>query len=178
MLTTLHNEPPRVLAIQPTTQGFGYVVCEGPQRLIEWGTKTVDRTQKNPDSIRKALALVDWHKPDTLVFENTTHASARRSKRVERLLYIVAKKVPAHGAAAGRYSRADVKRAFAKVNAETKHEISFSFFFFFPELKQQLPQKRKPWESESPQMSVFDAAALAITYYAAHIEGADTIIDF
>jgi hypothetical protein len=31
----------RVLAIDPTHRGFGYVILEGPERLIDWGTRHV-----------------------------------------------------------------------------------------------------------------------------------------
>jgi len=29
----------RVLAIDPSTRGFGFAVLEGPSRLIDWGVK-------------------------------------------------------------------------------------------------------------------------------------------
>ena len=31
----------RVLAIDPTTKGFGFAIMEGPERLIDWGVKGV-----------------------------------------------------------------------------------------------------------------------------------------
>ena len=37
----------RVLAIDPSTRGFGYAVLEGPNRLIDWAVKEtkVDKTR-------------------------------------------------------------------------------------------------------------------------------------
>lgn len=38
----------RVLAIDPSTRGFGFAVLEGPNRLIDWGVKEtkVDKKRK------------------------------------------------------------------------------------------------------------------------------------
>ena len=31
----------RIIAIDPTTKGFGFAVMEGPEDLIDWGIKEV-----------------------------------------------------------------------------------------------------------------------------------------
>ena len=36
----------RVLAIDPSTRGFGFAVLEGPNRLIDWGVKETKTEQK------------------------------------------------------------------------------------------------------------------------------------
>ena len=45
-MTYATHDRERVLAIQPTTRGFGFAVFEGPQEPIDWGVKEV-RKNKN-----------------------------------------------------------------------------------------------------------------------------------
>ena len=47
----------------------------------------------------------------------------------------------------------------------TKREIAEAIVREFPELEPRLPPVRKIWMSEDVRMSIFDAAALAITFF-------------
>lgn len=38
----------RILAIDPTTRGFGFGILEAPERLIDWGVKEAKRRQEHP----------------------------------------------------------------------------------------------------------------------------------
>ena len=40
-----------VLAIDPSTRGFGFAVLEGPNRLIDWGVKET-KVDKNKRSLK------------------------------------------------------------------------------------------------------------------------------
>lgn len=44
----------RVLAIDPSTRGFGFAVLEAPNRLIDWGVKEA-RTDKQRRALSKVL---------------------------------------------------------------------------------------------------------------------------
>ena len=41
----------RVLAIDPSTRGFGFAVLEGPERLIDWGVKET-KIDKNKRTLK------------------------------------------------------------------------------------------------------------------------------
>jgi len=58
-----------------------------------------------------------------------------------------------------------VKKVFAVFRANTKHEIAHAVAQQLPELAPRLPRFRKPWMSEDYRMAIFDAAALALTYF-------------
>jgi hypothetical protein len=58
-----------------------------------------------------------------------------------------------------------VKKVFGAFHAKTKHEIALAVSQQLPDLAPQLPRYRKAWMSEGSQMAVFDAAALALTYF-------------
>ena len=167
-----------VLAIQPTTYGFGCVVCEGPHDLIEWMTKTVRTERKNADSLTKIFALIEWYDPQTIIFENAWYTQSRRSKRVTRLLYILKEKMQGRGIEVATYSRDDIRQVFASVRATTKHDIACAVAAHFPELRRHLPEKRKPWKAEHAKMGIFDAASLALTFYLSAQASEERVIEF
>ena len=68
---------PLVLAIHPTSRGFGYVVFEGPFAPYDWGT--VGATgDKNAVCLRKIAMMLDRFCPETVVME----ASAKKVQTV------------------------------------------------------------------------------------------------
>ena len=60
-------------------------------------------------------------------------------------------------------SRPSIQQAFAEIGVKTKYEIAGAIASRFPELSSRLPHQRKPWESEDERMSIFSAAAMALT---------------
>jgi len=54
---------------------------------------------------------------------------------------------------------------WAGSDATTKQEIAIAIAERFPELAPRLPRFRKPWMSEDYRMSIFDAVALALTFF-------------
>jgi hypothetical protein len=59
--------------------------------------------------------------------------------------------------------RSKLKETFGD-NARNKYTIAAAVTAAFPELARQQPTKRKIWQAEQYQMSVFDAAAALLTY--------------
>src|SRR6267143_7265637 len=72
--------PKRVLALDPTHCGFGYVVFEGPQFVIDWGVKNV-RAPKNAGSLKAIVQLFKRCQPEVVVIENTAVSGGRRRGR-------------------------------------------------------------------------------------------------
>ena len=56
----------RVLAIDPSTRGFGFAVLEGPNRLIDWGVKET-KIDKNRRSLKLIDELVNDYQPYAMV---------------------------------------------------------------------------------------------------------------
>src|SRR6266851_5456759 len=75
----------RVLAIDPTHRGFGYVIFEGPERLIDWGTRHVQGSKKRA-SITAAGELSGRYRPQIMVLEDMAAAGCRRRRRVRELI--------------------------------------------------------------------------------------------
>src|SRR4051794_11876488 len=74
----------RILAIDPTHKGFGYVVIEGGMLLVDWGVAHV-RGPKHIGCLRRLAELVDQYEPDLVVIEDP-EVDSRRWARVQRLL--------------------------------------------------------------------------------------------
>jgi hypothetical protein len=153
----------RVLAVDLSTRGFGYAVFEGTAMLVDWGTKDI-RRDKERITLRKIGELLQRYEPSVLVVEDCSHVAARRTARIARLTEQMLAVARTQGVSGCAVPRAAVYRHFAKSNDRTKYEIAVALADRFPALALRLPPKRKPWQSEDPRTSIFDAAAFGITY--------------
>jgi Holliday junction resolvasome RuvABC endonuclease subunit len=154
----------RVLAIDPTTKGFGFAVMEGPESLIDWGVKEV-KDNKDACCLKQIANLIVHYEPDVIVVEDYAAKGCRRCQRVRLLIrdtfkLALEKKIKIHSV-----SRRAVRAAFSQFGAHTKHEIASAIVKRFPELAPRQPPYRKPWMSEDDRMSIFDAVALALTFF-------------
>ena len=154
--------PQLVCAIYPSTRGFGYAVFEGPTSLIDWGVRAVRSRQKNLASLTKVRELLAFYRPDVLVLEDYQGRGSRRVKRIQILINLIAAHAAEERIATAFFSRADVRTCFGLI---TKREIAEAIVREFPELEPRLPPVRKIWMSEDVRMNIFDAGALAITFF-------------
>jgi len=153
---------PRILAIAPSSKGFGFAVLEGVDTLADWGGRSVTGTDKNTQSLVKVKALIAHYRPEVLVLEDTTTQASKRAARIKRLsrqIVALAKRQKLH---ALLFSQEQVRQAYFPEGQGTKHELATLIANRFPEeLGSRLPRKRRPWESEHAVMDIFDATALA-----------------
>ena len=137
-MTRLYQEQLRILAIDPSTRGFGFAVLEGLDRLVDWGTKSA-WGNKNRQCLKKAEELIDYYQPDVLVLENCTAKPSRRCLRVRRLIEVIVELDAQWKVRVRRFSCRQVQAAFSAFGAVTKHEIATAIAKRFPELA---PQSR------------------------------------
>ena len=154
----------RVIALDPTSLGFGFVVFEGPTKLLDWGQAHLRPCthEKCLEQIGKLFAQYD---PHVVVIEDTRSTESRRGARVKKLLNAVAHLAESSGAEVSQVSVSAVKKTFAPRSTINKHEIATLIARAFPELLSRLPPPRKLWTSEAERMGIFDAAAFALTYF-------------
>ena len=155
----------RVLAIAPCVQGIGFIVFNGPHLPIDWGIKWT-RHEKNAKGVAKIAELIERYQPDIVVLEDHRGEGSRRAKRIEDLLDAIAALVRRKNIETACYSRRQVRHHFAGDGAITKLRIAKSIAGTLPELAPRLPAKRKIWLPEHADMSIFDAASLALTHFA------------
>lgn len=153
------NTTRRILAIDPTHRGFGYVVLEGSDRLVDWGLRQW-RRGKSSNAVDRVCNLIRRVTPDVLVIEDTRCDSCRRGERVREFLDRVAAATISE-VRVRRVAAAAVRARFSAAGAKNKDAVARILAAQFPELAPLLPPPRKPWKSEDERMAVFDAAALA-----------------
>ena len=164
-MTSASNLKTRVLAIDPTTRGFAYAVFEGPEFLLDWGLSEVRPDRKNVLCLMRIESLLSRYVPDVVVLEAHDGRGSHRRRRVRSLIRSIRGLATRKGFRSRAFSRAEIRRAFARLGEATKHPIAVEIAQRFPELSGRLPRIRKPWMSEDERMSIFDAASLAAAYF-------------
>lgn len=157
-----------VLAVYPNTRGIAFTLFEGPLVPVDWGVMEVRAKDKNNGCLRRVSLLIERYGPDVLVLQDMRAPDTRRARRVIDLNRRI-------GSLARRYrmwrvavSRAQVRECFCEVHKPTKQSIAEAIAKRIPAFKRFVPPPRKIWKSEDPRMGLFDAAALALTFF--HME--------
>jgi hypothetical protein len=147
----------RVVAIDPTTRGFGYAVLEGPKNLIDWGlVHVLLRTDRN--ILSRVENILDRCLPDILVLEDGR--GTRRRERARRLIKLIEEMAKRRKVPVVRVSRTRVRQTLSP--ARTKQDIALAIASIFPEIAPRLPRYRRPWMSEDERMNIFDAVSFAL----------------
>jgi len=153
-----------ILAVYPSTRGFGFAIFKGPSRLIDWGIKDV-RIEKNVSCLSKIKNLVEFYEPEVVVTEDYAEKRSRRCKRIQVLLRSIAQLAEEKGIINHCVPRTTIRSFYSRFGARTKHERAKLIAEQFPEFELQLPPPRKIWMSEDPRMSIFEAAVPALMYW-------------
>ncbi len=168
-------EEQRVLAIDPISRGFGFVVFEGPERLIDWGVTYV-QSDKHTKCLERFAKLLKSYDPDVIVVEDTKGESSRRCKRVQLLLAGILKLAKEKGILTQVIAPSFVKQVFAASEAKNKEQIAGILSAKHPELLPHLPPHRKCWMSEDARINIFDSAALAYGFFSTKAKKKDLIV--
>ncbi len=163
-MTNQPTNETRLIAIEPFRAGFGYVVFEGPQFLVDWGIREV-RKPKNIHCLKAAARLIALYRPHALILENSIARGSRRNERVRCLIDQLSGLAQQDRMGVHRISHLEVRKTFEELGASNKHQGAQLLAARFPELASRLPPDRRPWMSEDKRMAIFDAAALGITCY-------------
>src|SRR5206468_1523364 len=153
-MSSAYTNDIRVLAIDPSTRGFGFAVLEGPNRLIDWGVKET-KVNRNTKSLKLVDELIERYQPSVIVVEDYEGKGSRRCRRIGQLINDISKLALKRKIRVRSFSRAKVKQAFFESGASTKYGIALAIAKRFPELAPRLPRFRKPWMSEDYRMSIF-----------------------
>lgn len=160
---TSETNQKRVLALDVRPMSFGYVLFEGPDRLLDWGVRSF---RKGVNAVRVSRAkkletLLEEFMPSVLVLKQPRPRSKRR-----KFVSATLAKTNRCGVAVRPVDSSSIKKAFGGEKRLTKYQIASALAERFPELTWRLPPKRKIWQSEDYRMSIFDAAALGTAYFA------------
>ena len=153
---------PRILAIAPSTKGFGYAVFEGHKMLVHWGVKSV-KGDKNAGAIEKVEDMIARYNPQVMVLEDTATKGSHRAPRIQALTKRLVAVVERRTIKVVLFSQRQIRRVFFGDEPGTKHALAETIAGRFPEeLGFRLPPKRRDWMSQDSRMDIFDAVALAL----------------
>jgi predicted metal-dependent hydrolase len=155
----------RVLAFDVRSRSFAFALLEGQQELLDFGVRSF---RKGSNAVQvppreKLAALIDEFNP-SLVIHNDS--ASRKSKWKLKISEALLQESQKRRISVRHITRSVVKKTF-EGHSENKHEIATVLARRYPALESKLPPKRKCWQSEDYRMSIFDAAALSVTYFTA-----------
>jgi len=155
------TEPGRILAIDVFGSGFAYCILDPQGFRIETGLRRPKST--HPSRIITFVRdLLGRYQPTTCVVEDLSVNKARRSSRAYQVLSNISNYVKEQGLQLVHISKTQVRET---LQAKTKQAIATQLVeSYYPEMEYKLPQKRNIWDSEHPNMNLFDALALGYTY--------------
>jgi hypothetical protein len=154
-----------VLAIYPNSRGIAFGLFEGERTLIDWGIRGARYKHNHERHLAAVGDLFALYRPAVVVLQNMEQGSARRAERIRNLNADIAALATALGVSVCFYSRAQVREAFGQLKKATKEEIANAIAEEVPALGRHIPPPRKAWTSEHARMGIFDAAALALTFF-------------
>jgi hypothetical protein len=157
-----------VAAIYLNSRGFAFVLFEGPLAPRDWGAVEARGKDKRVRLLARIDGLLSRYKPDVLVLQDTSHNGTHRPHRIRHLNEAVAETGERYGLQVLSFSRVEVREHFAYLGSVTKDTIAAAIAKHIPAFERFLPPPRKLWKSEDARMGIFDAAALALTFFQAN----------
>lgn len=148
-----------ILAVHPSSKGFGYALFDAPLFLADWG---LIRTSDNNEALHRLEHLLATRPVERLILEE--HEGRRR--RVKSLFFSIIALAGMRGLPVRIITREETRRCFSSRNARTREEVSRAVSALLPELSPRLPPHRKPWMPEDPRLALFSAAALGVAHFA------------
>jgi hypothetical protein len=154
-----------LLAVHPTSRGFGWVLFEGLFVPVDWGIASA-KVNKSAQCMRKFKQLLDQYQPSTLVMEKFEKDDSRRGERIRELAQTM------RGFAENRdmdtpvYGRAEVSSVVTGDARSSRNSVARVVSERLPILRHRLPETRKLWQSEDTRQCLFDAAALGLAHQA------------
>jgi hypothetical protein len=152
----------RILALDLHPGRFGYVVLEDATELLDWGVRRNYRGTKPWRTVliqKRLTSLLNQWEPSLVLMNEAT----KFSPQIRRIITVIRKEARRRKLMLKVIGRAAVSGTFGEGRLITKYEIASLLAECFPVLRWELPPKRKIWESEHYRMSIFDAAALAMS---------------
>ncbi len=154
-----------VFAIYLNSRGFAFVLFEGPLAPRDWSTIEV-RGDKREKIVARVSSLFARYKPHVVVLQDMSPTGTDRPHRIRHLNEVITKLAERHGLPTALVSRSEVRERFAYLGSVTKDAIAAAIAKHIPAFERFLPLPRKPWKSEDARMGLFDAAALALIFFA------------
>lgn len=163
-IVTTHRYTGLVLAFHINGRGFGWVLFESAQSPVGWALSRAGAVN-DARLISRFGRVLDRYEPRVVILEAFEDGASRRSHRIQKLYRAMITEAEKRHVAPTIFDREIVQLAFAKYGASTRPEIAAVITKYFEAFAHRLPRERKFGSGEDARQCLFDAAALAVTYF-------------
>lgn len=153
-----------VMAIFPSARGIAHVLFEGPYSPVDWGISDPRREHRKRRAIGHISRLLDHYTPDVLVLRGRVGFPLGRA-RLHKLLEAMEALAATKSVPIAQFSRSQIREAFQFLGSPTRYAIVETIAKNIPMFEPHVPPVRKIWKTEDRRMGLFDAIALALTFY-------------
>jgi hypothetical protein len=158
-----------IMAFYPHARGLAYVIFEGPLSPVDWGMSDIAGAQKARRCLQRLALLLTQYRPDALVLRGVSHSAG--TKQGAKLLGAMETLAEREGIYTAAVSRKQIQAAFASLGSPTRYAIVEAIAKHIRVLAPFVPPPRKIWNGEDRRMGLFDAAAMALTFYQSSGQG-------
>jgi len=155
-----------VFAVYPTWSGFGWVLFDKPDAVVEWGLASA-RQGRKLRLVNRFKRLIERHRAAVLVMEEAGDGT-RRAERIRNLCREFARAASGAEMKTAVYRREAVSAHLGLPPRASRYDVAKAVALRLNEFAHRLPRKATAGASEDPRQSLFSAAALALTYFADH----------
>jgi hypothetical protein len=158
----------RLLALEIRSQKMGFVVFEGPNRLLDWGVLNCSHPTRRLHEIvaKRVKPLLFRYRPLAVVMRCDNHYSTQNPVRLRISVGAIRKEAHRSGVEFRLLTTKSRKHFFVQVGCDAKHQVAQLIAELFEELSRRGQPKRKAWHSESYHTVIFDAAATGLASFA------------
>ncbi len=154
----------RVLALEVRPQKYGFAVLEGADALLDWGVRSYRIGQVARAG--RIDSLLESYSPDFVVIRRREHNSRKAASAVHTAMAKIRIESRRYSARTRLISGKNIRRFFEQYGCTNKHEIASVLAEKFDEILWKLPARRRPWESEKYNTTLFDALATGTAFFA------------
>jgi len=153
-----------VFAAHPTTRGFAWVLFQSPRQPVAWAIVHA-RAGRNKHLVARFEGLIDKYEPAVVVLEAFEGRETKRIERIQALCRTMVREAEERAIDVSIFDRDAIRMAFAKFGASSRSEIARVIADHLDGFSHRMPRERKIGDSEDVRHSLFNAAALALTYF-------------
>lgn len=158
----------RLLALEARSRRVGFVVFEGPTRLLDFGIRSCSQpTQRLHEVVAKMMGpLLSHYNPYAVVMRSDNHYSSQNPERLRIATNAIRKEASRCGIELRLLGTKSRKKFFVQVGCNAKHQVAQLIAELFEEIAWRAQPERKAWHSESYHTIIFDAAATGLVAFA------------
>lgn len=167
-MTTTNRSGPHaglVFAAHPTTRGFAWVLFESSTAPVAWGMVHAGAGRKER-LLARLERLLDRYEPAVGTLEAFEGRGTARAPRIQQFCRAMVHEMKCRAIETVVFDHDAVEMTFARFGASTRSEIAQAIAKHIDAFSHRLPRARKLGDSQDARQSLFDAAALALTYFA------------